>query len=311
MEQQLLFLLDFEFRFDEATAIEEWLEFLPPRSSSPRQDKATRRLAINKLKAVRAQSFDDQMPPTPPHDVVPPSLSRSSTSSSSEMLLVPGAGAGENTDAQKFLQHRSPAPSNGSPHSDETGTDSSSSTGSMTDYCSGSSCTDSDVEDEASKAAPGCFPLARQSSTQETLASSESGSSSSGSRLPRVSFSLPLRPAPARSTTGRSSSVQFPSIQHRRSYQSDSGAGPTIRTSDTMSSIPRMRESVSSNFISRMFGVGGRGDRLDRAERGTTVLPVDPARWYETRPAYPSIFKENTRAVNAPHANYGGFRFAL
>lgn len=266
MEQQLLFLLDFDLRFDEATAIQHWLPFLPARSTSPQQDRETRQLAVNKLKASRAHSHNAAALPTPPRDAFP-RMSRAH--SSSGMLSVPTA------DSHKELHRRSPALSNVSPlSSDEhSGTDSNSSTGSMTDYYSGSSSAESDTEEDT-KAAPGCFPVAGKPN-QETSACVESSPNSSGPKHPRVSFALPLRPAPARATSGRSSSVHFSSVHHRRSFLCDTGNGPTLPTSYTLPTIPRIRESVSSGFLSRMFGVGGNKDKSDRVEKGSNMATLD------------------------------------
>lgn len=261
MEQQLLFLLDFDLRFDEGAAIEHWLQFLPPRSSSPQQDRETRQSAINRLKAGRVNLYNSQLPLTPPHDEVTPSMTKSQSSSAS--LSVPCS------DSRKDFHRRSPALSNLSPFSsdDASCTESGSSTCSMTDYCS--SGTESDIEEEtrSNKASSGYFPLARQLAKETSASSGGTSSSSSCAKLPRVSFALPLRPAPARSSSGRSSSVHLSSLHHRRSYQCDAGAGTTLRTSSTLPSIPRIRESVSSGFLSRVFG-GGHRDKADRVEKG-------------------------------------------
>ncbi|KAH9843771.1 uncharacterized protein C8Q71DRAFT_12942 [Rhodofomes roseus] len=61
MEKQLLYLLDYDLRFDEAEAIQRFAPFMPNSSAAAKEARAT---AVNRAKA-RVQA---QMPPTPPHD---------------------------------------------------------------------------------------------------------------------------------------------------------------------------------------------------------------------------------------------------
>lgn len=65
MEKQLLFLLDYDLRFDEAEAIAHFAPFLNRRADAA---KETRAAAVTRAKA-RVQAHIS-MPPTPPHDVV-------------------------------------------------------------------------------------------------------------------------------------------------------------------------------------------------------------------------------------------------
>ncbi|KAH9938693.1 uncharacterized protein B0H18DRAFT_1081256 [Fomitopsis serialis] len=61
MEKQLLYLLDYDLRFDEAEAIQRFAPFMPNCSAAAKEARAT---AVSRAKA-RVQA---QMPPTPPHD---------------------------------------------------------------------------------------------------------------------------------------------------------------------------------------------------------------------------------------------------
>ena len=63
MEKQLLFLLDYDLRFDEAEAIKHFAPFMEKRSEAA---KETRAAAVTRAKA-RVQAHVS-MPPTPPHD---------------------------------------------------------------------------------------------------------------------------------------------------------------------------------------------------------------------------------------------------
>lgn len=65
MEKQLLFLLDYDLRFDEAEAIQHFAPFMHKRAEAA---KETRAAAVTRAKA-RVQAHIS-MPPTPPHDVV-------------------------------------------------------------------------------------------------------------------------------------------------------------------------------------------------------------------------------------------------
>ena len=65
MEKQLLFLLDYDLRFDEAEAIKHFAPFMAKRAEAA---KETRAAAVTRAKArVQAQI---SLPPTPPHDAV-------------------------------------------------------------------------------------------------------------------------------------------------------------------------------------------------------------------------------------------------
>ena len=64
MEKQLLFLLDYDLRFDEAEAVKHFAPFMAKRTEAAKEARAA---AVTRAKArVQAQV---SMPPTPPHDV--------------------------------------------------------------------------------------------------------------------------------------------------------------------------------------------------------------------------------------------------
>lgn len=90
MEKQLLFLMDYDLRFDEAEAISHFAPFMHKRTEAA---KETRAAAVTRAKArVQAQV---SMPPTPPEDAVadatsvpPPASMPASTSTSGVQSLV-------------------------------------------------------------------------------------------------------------------------------------------------------------------------------------------------------------------------------
>lgn len=67
MEKQLLYLLDYDLRFDEPEAIQRFAPFMPNCSAAAKEARAA---AVSRAKA-RVQA---QMPPTPPHDAAPTPL---------------------------------------------------------------------------------------------------------------------------------------------------------------------------------------------------------------------------------------------
>ncbi|THH27711.1 hypothetical protein EUX98_g6475 [Antrodiella citrinella] len=82
MEKQLLFLLDYDLRFDENEAIVHFAPFMPRLSPSV---KATRAAAVHCAKA-RVQAHTS-MPPTPPHDEPPPTETQTAPLSGVQNLV--------------------------------------------------------------------------------------------------------------------------------------------------------------------------------------------------------------------------------
>ncbi|KAF8841287.1 hypothetical protein BDN67DRAFT_949906 [Paxillus ammoniavirescens] len=73
MEKQLLFLLDYDLRFDEQEAIKHFAPFMPTRLhdlAAPQQQEA-RAAAVEKVTKAGKARAQAQMPPTPPYDNVP------------------------------------------------------------------------------------------------------------------------------------------------------------------------------------------------------------------------------------------------
>lgn len=241
MEQQLIFLLDFDLRFNEEQALEHFAPFMPHRVTSPQQDKETRQSAVNRLKARRSRSYinvqNAQMPLTPPYDAVPPSMVPSK--SASGHLDVPSSSS----HAQLPTPARSPSSSASSPAQEMSSSrtvDSQLSMGGLTEDNSSSGSEMEDNEEDNVIAIP---PRSAMSS--------------------RISFILPPKPPPARRSQMRSTSCQVDSNYQRRETQHEGRS--QMQSSITMSSIPRIRESMSSGFLSRMFGSAK--DKSDQATR--------------------------------------------
>ncbi|KIJ70609.1 hypothetical protein HYDPIDRAFT_122633, partial [Hydnomerulius pinastri MD-312] len=82
MEKQLLFLLDYDLRFDEQEASSHFAPFMPIRSHDPPtpQQQEARATAIEKVSKAGKARAQAQMPPTPPYDTVshPPVAATSS-----------------------------------------------------------------------------------------------------------------------------------------------------------------------------------------------------------------------------------------
>ncbi|KAH8115807.1 hypothetical protein DFH11DRAFT_1587226 [Phellopilus nigrolimitatus] len=255
MESQLIFLLDFDLRFTEEQAIEQWAPFMPQRTSSPKQDRETRQIAVNRIKARRSRSYIDvQMPLTPPHDAVPPSLSLAPSKSSSDHLVIPVSGP-------RPQALRSSASAGFSPLREMsrcTTAESDISMGALTEDNSSSGSEMEDFEDEHNVIT---MP------DNLDLISPTSGYC----RASRLSFILPPKPPPARPYSSRSSScltsVQVHQRRPRTYQQSESRSSLQSSTMSSMASIPRIRESMSSGFLSRVFGSGSTKEKLDRLER--------------------------------------------
>ena len=250
METQLLFLLDFDLRFNEEQAIEYWTPFMPRRVSSPAQDRETRQLAVSRIKTRRSRSFlDVQMPPTPPYDAVPPSLragqpstssGSNSSSNSSSRLEIP-------VSASRLQPLPSPLSSSGcSPlhaMSRCATAESDMSMGSLIEDNGSSGSDPEDFEDEKSG-------MSNQSMLD--LTSSPMPAGSRRSYVAPLSAQLSHRSLYNRLTKDISSSndqlkpIPVPMNEKRSSWQPPSG----------LPSLPRIRESMSNGFLSRVFGVG-------------------------------------------------------
>lgn len=241
MEQQLLLLLDFDLRFDEKQAIEAFAHFLPQRTSA-QEDRQTRRKALDLIKTRRSQPhIEVQLPPTPPHDAVPPSLVlRKSPSEPQDAHL---------SDDQAMARHkRSPASSGSSPLSTTAASfslDSETSMGALTED-NGTSESEAEDFEECLKSSSDCF---KELSSSPCVKLEESKSKTKFT--PQRSF----RPQT------RSASYHMSSIYHRRSNLLESRI--PLASSASMASLPRLRDSMSNGFLSRVFG-GGSKEKADR-----------------------------------------------
>lgn len=250
MERQLLGILDFDLRFSEEDAIDEWAHFMPRRTSSPRQDRETRQSAINRLKRRSRTDLEMEMPITPPYDAVPPSLSgqfkeQQSSTSSSGFSDVP---------LQAQVPHPSPISSGSSPLAD----------------MSMSRCTttasdlsmDSLMDDTGSSGSGSECEL--DSENHNVLIIPDKASKTELRNASRISFALPSRPPTARSANRASSysmGQSWSSVSHSRSSTSQ-------QSMSTASSVPRIRDSVSGGFLSRVFGSSASTkEKLNRLER--------------------------------------------
>ncbi|THG95655.1 hypothetical protein EW145_g7918 [Phellinidium pouzarii] len=253
MESQLIFLLDFDLRFSEEQAIEHWAPFMPHRTSSPEQDRETRQLAVSRIKARRSRSYMSvQMPLTPPHDAVPSSLRLAHSKSSSGHLAIPSPCSQPQPQA-----HSSPVSSGSSPLREISRCTTAESELSMCGLTEDNSSSGSEMED---------FEDERNVITIPVNMNSASPTPGYRGASRTISFVLPHKPPPARSNPGcRSSSYHLTTVNQRRGFQ-QSDSRMSLQSSMTMTSIPRIRESMSSGFLSRMFG-GSTKEKLDRMGR--------------------------------------------
>lgn len=231
------------------------LPFLPPRStsSSAEEDRETRQSAVNRIKASRSSSYANvQLPPTPPHDAVAPSLTLAKSQSVPGYLEVPAS------DTSLHAHRVSPTSCGSSPLSSSDRSSSVESGGSARTL----------VEDTSSSGSETDYEDANEEFVQyvdRPATPADAPPSPCPQRGARVSFNVPKKQTTARPSTGRSSSYYIPTAHHRKSYQCEQQT--TISASNTVPSLPRIRESVSNNFLSRMFGVGGK----EKADRGKCI----------------------------------------
>lgn len=245
MERQLLGILDFDLSFTEEDAIEAWADFMPRRSSSPRQDRETRQSAVNLLKR-RSSHMEVEMPITPPHDAVPPSLSSilgkqqsslPTSSSASGYLDVPLSSDGPAPPS-------SPISSGSSPLLDLsmsrcTTTESEISMGSLMDDTGSSGCSEGEESDDHNV-------LIIPNKAHKTHLKNAS----------RISFALPSKPPLARPGSNRNRASSY-NVGQAQSWQSSSTSTVSNQSSSSMSthaSMPRIRDSASGGFLSRVFG---------------------------------------------------------
>lgn len=247
MERQLLNLLDYDLRFDEEQAIKHFSYFMPIRSS-PQQDRETRQSAVNRIKASRSASsfLNMQLPPTPPDEALPlpPAYSVGSH------LNIPASGALGSLDGRS---------------SASTGTDRGMPIRSM--FSSASMPT---VAEDIERIVENTFMNAEP--TKPTC-NFGAASTSSGPPTPESTRQNSFEAAPIKPHPYRASSYHVTSVHQRRGYQCE--PRQSLQTSITMPSIPRLRESVSNGFLSRVFGTGGSGkDKGGLLSKTTSVFQM-------------------------------------
>ncbi|CCM03977.1 uncharacterized protein FIBRA_06133 [Fibroporia radiculosa] len=300
MEKQLLYLLDYDLRFDEAEAILRFASFMPKLSSnSVASAKEARATAVNRAKA-RVQAHV-ALPPTPPHDAgTAPLPSPVGSMSGVQRLMKRISAQYLNVPAAPDDSPR-PRPvtreTSGSSSSDHSSTSGDSETGSLTSD-SGSSAPTSpassvcDVEiKDANELVDKKFTLqsvpsrafrqARKSSTASTCTIRSDATVSefkkastlgNTSHAPEVSPSLveddmhafDVKPSlgicPVRANT-------LPLGQPMQASMTPSATMPSISRNASDMSAP------SGGFLSRMFGSTSKGQEKDKAEKeGSEVM---------------------------------------
>lgn len=279
METQLLFLLDFDLRFNEEQAIEFWAPFMPRRLSSPAQDRETRQLAVHRLKTRRSRSFlEVQMPPTPPYDAVLPSLragqpSSSTPSSGSSYLDIPGSGS----RIQPLPSPLSAGYSLLHAMSRSTTAESDMSMGSLTEDNGSSSSDPEDFEDEQS--------------VIHLPAKLDSASPTPGPRsMSRRSQVPTLPPQPSSQRLPNNCRTKDASNDHLRPIQVNvsNEKRSSWQPGSGIPTLPRIRESMSGGFLSRVFGsTSSVKEKLNRLDR---VVEKDKERSiYDMHPSAPAI----------------------
>lgn len=260
MEQQLLLLLNFDLRFDEKQAIEAFSPFMPQRTSA-QQDKQTRKKALDLLKASRSQGHADvQLPLTPPHDAVPPSAALTEPST---------AHLHAGSTSQATLHKRSPTSHGSSPMelaASSATLESETSMGALTEDNGSSESEPEEFED-----CLGSSVLISDSSRCISGATTRGKARTSIASLNRTTS----RPMQSRSS---SASAQ---LVHRRSYLTETRL--PLPSSLSMANLPRIRDSVSTGFLSRMFGNSAK-ERIERVfdvkrrDEDTVLIASDSSR---------------------------------
>ncbi|KAJ7590625.1 hypothetical protein C8J56DRAFT_538331 [Mycena floridula] len=278
MEYQLLFILDYDLRFDELEACAYFAPFM----STDAQIANTRALAVDRVtKAGRARfhALQSQMPPTPPYEDRPSQLSERRTSSTSSLIAATRALAIRPSATNPSSLLPSPLYSTFSTSSSEIGSlvdDNGSSSGSSSGWMS------SDSESESEEHEPRIYTGNSQLECS-VLVHSESATNN----ITKRPFSL--KPPPFHShrhphlqdrsrmpsdtssvSTVTASSPPVPPlpIHTRRSKRSASIAVPgigvprewSVSSSVTMPSMART--GVSGGFLSRMWGSAKGQDKV-------------------------------------------------
>ena len=273
MEKQLLFLLDYDLRFDEQEAILHFAPFMPRLSINAKEARAA---AINCAKA-RVQAHIS-MPPTPPDDVPAPRLSAPAPLSGVQSL-VKRFSSTYLSAANASSRPRPVSRSSSSSTLDSTSTSEESDSGWLTSDSGSASPTSteassvcsSDAESESSKPTgqneippalhSGSFFPPRQgrkisSASTCTVKSDSTVATTLEVRKPGINIRLSPK-APGRGSMYRRSG----SYLHPQG-QAISASGSTLTLPRNTSNPP----SSSIGFLSRMWGSAVKGQPQERRE---------------------------------------------
>lgn len=315
MEKQLLFLLDYDLRFEEDEACALFAPFMAPSTQrvtstqKQQQDSETRTAAVDRVtKAGKARAQAQiQMPPTPPHDAVAPTLpisaSSSSSSASTSTLVSAVRGIAKRlstshlptpTRSHALSQAQSLAPS---PMYSTLSTDSASGSemGSLIDDCgsSSSSCmsgSEDEWEPELEASEHSAFvqkkfalrPLPSYAHRQYARNRNASDTSSIKSTTTITGAN-----SPTQRLAGEACARRMSSAAAKRASSISVSCGGAERDEDTgmvaSTTMPSIaRAGVSGGFLSRMWGVATKAQEKGSEQGKANIAPpvvdiVDPA----------------------------------
>ncbi|TFK56213.1 hypothetical protein OE88DRAFT_1693196 [Heliocybe sulcata] len=245
MERQLLFLLDYDLRFDEAEAIKVYSVFLPT-------SQQTRAAAVEKVTKASKARGQTQMPPTPPHDSALKSIAK--RLSRTYLDVAPST---RSSDAKV------PSPmSTSSSFSNSGASGTESDPGSMTEDSGNSSSTSEDeLEEDITKQAAR-FMLKRAPSRVRRQGRKVSTSST---------LTVRAECSPASSRTSARSSY----LASRRAASYAYSQAP-LEDGDDDTDKAAGRGSVSAGgFFTRMWGAATKGAGVEKADMFKAMPAVE------------------------------------
>jgi G1/S-specific cyclin PLC1 len=315
MEKQLLLLLEYDLYFDESEACKHFAPFMAAAGTRRQKqqqevDATMRAAAVDKVsKACKARARAQQeFPPTPPRDAVPPVPALSAPSSASTLgsnvnglakrLSTTNLSSGPPPELQSPCSYRAIPPAICSTYSVES--TSSSEAGSMIDDSGSSSSSSS----EFASASEGEYdddeerrePLPKKLFLRVI-------------RSPTYRYQIRNRKASDTSSIKSNATVTGQAIIHSPTQQSvaDYGVGSRckervsslsfgqsgeemqrgkILPSSTMSSISSGRQGMSARFLSRMWGAATKSQGQDKEKTSDANHPVGNSK---TRPGHAPI----------------------
>lgn len=294
MEKQLVYIMDWDLRFDEQEACLHFARFMPTRS--PLETRAAAVSVVTKASRIRSQA---QMPPTPPHDAVLPSgptiVHGLVKRVSSAYLSIPSAGIPCSRSSGACSPSQSPISSASTVS--ETSETASLIEDSDSPLSSDTSCDYQERVRDMERAASKKFtlmPVPAHAYKQTRTSSVSSGvtirsnETISGMKPgARSSSSTPLTPIPSPAKRkaletskpmsrlsvgpGHSNSLRAYSLSSSSSFTIDDTRGlPTSFTLPSMSRKEGSSNSSSGGFLSRMWGAATRSDKSEKMDQ----LPV-------------------------------------